>query len=207
MSRTVHVKSVTSTRTNTTRSKPREGSTGTARADEIATRKMEEEMATALARHGESTVYMELAREEALELIQQTFAQDSPDPENVAVCVLTLNDVKVRDVVVLWISLMGDEELLHASRLLRIGLGVLGGQTIDSELFGLAPGLTVLAITETLRGNMERSEQVAKLALGFDPGYMLAKHVAGWRKSGYTEKDMRLSLSRLTYDEVRYGAL
>lgn len=164
-------------------------------------------MATALARHGESTVWQELAREEAIELIKQIFDQDSPDPETVAVCVLTLNDVRVRDVVVLWISLMGDEELLHASRLLRRGLGVLSKQTIDSELFGLAPGITVLAITETLRGNMERSEQVAELALGFDPGYMLAKHVAGWRKSSYTDKDMRLSISRMTYDEARYGAL
>ena len=164
-------------------------------------------MSTALARHGESTVYMELAREEAIELIKQVFNQDSPDPETVALCVLTLNDMRVRDVVVLWLSLMSDEELLHASRLLRQGLRVLTKQTVDSELFGWAPGMTVLAITQVLRGNMERSEQVAELALGFNPEYMLAKHVAGWRKSGYTEKDMRLSLSRLTYDEVRYGAL
>jgi len=164
-------------------------------------------MATALARHGNSTVWQELAREESLELIQQTFAQDSPHPENVAVCVLTLNDVKVRDVVVLWISLMGDEELLHASRLLRRGLRVLSKQTIDSELFGLAPGITVLAITEALRGNMDRSEQVAELALGFNPEYMLAKHVAGWRESGWTDKDMHFCISQMTYDEVRYGAL
>lgn len=164
-------------------------------------------MATALARHGKSTVWQELAREEAIELIKQTFNQDSPDPETVAVCVLTLSDVRVRDVVVLWISLMGDEELLHASRLLRRGLGVLSKQTIDSELFGLAPGITVLAITETLRGNMDRSEQVAKLALGFDPEYTLAKQIAGWRDSGLTDKDMRFSLSQMTYDEVRYGAV
>ena len=164
-------------------------------------------MATALARHGDSTVYQELAREEAIELIKQVFNQDSPDPETVAVCVLTLNDRKVRDVVVLWLSLMSDKELLHASRLLRIGLGVLGRQTIDSELFGLAPGLTVLAITQALKGNMERSEHVAELALGFDPGYMLAKHVRNWRESGLTDEHMRFSISQITYDKARYGAL
>lgn len=131
-----------------------------------------------------------------------TRAQDrtsAPQPEEVAMLVAGLRDVRVRDTVLWECARMAGDERMAALSVLMVGLRC-------APAGAVAPVATCCALVAWLAGDGARASVAVERALADDPAYSLAQLLVQSLSAGMPPEAWQQATAGLTRSECRHGS-